>query len=221
MFPPKLLYLYWISTAPVRSYAHFGQQANGIINCDRYSAYKKLTNLNGGLVKTSLSEAIFSKRVRLIHHLQHSAFIDESYQTIRTGLIETVLQQINALNTELVSVKMQLQYIEKYKIADAFVCLTDLDKHNLIAFIAPIVYMDDTDKFAKRFDNFMYGMMIAQIEGSPQFKKGKKQLINVCTSLSKRATIPQVKEKLELINTIDTDEFWQSSDILDFDKVKF
>ena len=32
-------------------YAHFGQQANGIINCDRYSAYKKLTNLNGGLVK--------------------------------------------------------------------------------------------------------------------------------------------------------------------------
>ena len=32
-------------------YAHFGQQANGILNCDRYSAYKKLTNLNGGLVK--------------------------------------------------------------------------------------------------------------------------------------------------------------------------
>jgi len=63
----------------------------------------------------SLSEAIFAKRVRLIHHLQQSAFIDEPYQAIRTGLIETALQQINVLNIELVSVKMQLQYIEKYK----------------------------------------------------------------------------------------------------------
>lgn len=168
----------------------------------------------------SLSEAIFAKRVRLIHHLQQSAFIDEPYQAIRTDLIETVVQQINALNTELVSVKMQLQYIERYKSAYAFVCLSDVDKHNLIAFLAPIVYMDDTDEYAKRFDNFMYGMMIAQLEGMPQFKKGKKQLINVCTNLSQRATIPQIKEKLELINTIGTDEFWQSADSLDFEKVR-
>ena len=131
----------------------------------------------------SLSESIFAKRVRLIQHLQQSPFIDEPYQAIRANLIETVVQQINALNTELVSVKMQLQHIEKYKNADAFICLADMDKHNLIAFLAPIVYMNDTDEYAKRFDNFMYGLMIAQIEGRPQFNKGKKELINVCTNL--------------------------------------
>jgi type I restriction enzyme R subunit len=168
----------------------------------------------------SLSEAIFSKRVRLIHHLQQSAFIDEQYQTIRSGLIDIVVNQINALNTELVSVKMQLKYVEKYKNAEAFVCLSDLDKHDLVALLAPIVYMDDTDEFAKRFDNFMYGLMLAQIEGLSQFKKGKKQLINVCTNLSKRITIPQIREKIELINTIGSDEFWQSSDILSFERVR-
>ena len=168
----------------------------------------------------SLSEAIFAKRVRLIHHRQQSVFIGVPYQAIRTGLIETALQQINGLNIELVSVKMQLQYIEKYKRAEAFVCLSDLDKSNLNKFLAPIVYMDDTDEYAKRFDNFMYGLMIAQIEGMPQFKKGQNQLVKVCTHLSKRATVPQIKEKLELINTIGTDEFWQSSDILDFEKVR-
>lgn len=168
----------------------------------------------------SLSEAIFAKRVRLIHHLQQSAFIDETYQTMRTDLVEAVLNQINALNTELVSVKLQLQYIEKHKKADAFVCLTELDKHDLIAHLAPIVYTDDTDEFAKRFDNFMYGMMITQIEGLAQFKKGKKQLVNVCTNLLKRVTIPQVREKIKLINTIGTDEFWQGSDVLNFEKVR-
>jgi len=168
----------------------------------------------------SLTEAIFAKRVRLIHHLQHSAFIDEPYQAIRTNLIETVVPQINALNTELVSVKLQLQYIETYKKKETFVCLTDLDKHDLLVHLAPIVYMDDTDEFAKRFDNFMYGLMIAQIEGMPHFKKGKKQLINVCASLAQRSSIPQIKEKIELINTISTDEFWQNSDILNFEKVR-
>lgn len=168
----------------------------------------------------SLSEAIFSKRVRLIHHLQHAVFIDEPYQAIRTGLIETVLQQLNALNIELISVKMKLQYIEKYRNSDAFVCLSDMDKHDLVTHLATIVYMVETDEYAKRFDNFMYGMMIAQIEGMPQFKKSRKQLINICAELSKRATITQVKEKLEFINTIGTDDFWQSSDILDFEKVR-
>jgi len=168
----------------------------------------------------STTEAIFAKRVRLIHHLQHSAFIEEPYQTIRTGLIEAVLCQINALNTELVSVKLQLQYIEKYKNAEDFVCLSDLDKHNLITYLAPIVYMDDTDEYAKRFDNFMYGLMIGQIEGLASFKKGKIQLISVCTRLSQRATIPQIREKIELIKTIATAEFWQNPDILKLEKVR-
>ena len=35
-----------------------------------------------------------------------------------------------------------------------------------------------------------------------------------------RSTIPQIKEKLELINTIGTDEFWNESDILTFEKVR-
>lgn len=168
----------------------------------------------------SLSEAIFAKRVRLIHHMQHAAFIEESYQSIRKDLVETVVAQIKALNTELVSVKLQLQYIEKYTSLDAFACLSDLDKSNLISYVASIVYMDDKDEHAKRFDNFMYGLMIAQIEGLPQFKKGKKQLIELSTNLLKRATIPQIKAKLELIKTIGTDDFWEGSDLLNFEKVR-
>lgn len=168
----------------------------------------------------SLSEAIFAKRVRLIHHLQQAAFIDDSYQAIRTELIEIVVEQIIALNTELVSVKMQLQYVEKYKHQEAFVCLLDQDKSNLIMYLAPIVYMTDTDEHAKRFDNFMYGLMIAQLEESPQFKKGKRHLMDMASTLLQRATIQQVKEKLNLIQTICTDEFWECAGLLDFETVR-
>jgi type I restriction enzyme R subunit len=173
-----------------------------------------------GAEAQSMTEAIFAKRVRLIHLLQHSAFADDAYQEMREGLIETVVQQINALNPELIAVKLQMQHVEKYKNKEAFVCLEELDKHNLITYLAPIVYMDDTDEYAKRFDNFMYGMMIAQIESMPQFAKSKKQLMNICVHLAERAIIPQIRAQLEFINTIGTEEFWQDSDILNFEKVR-
>jgi type I restriction enzyme R subunit len=168
----------------------------------------------------SLSEAIFAKRVRLIQHLQHAAFNAEPYQAMRSELVDTILTQIKELNTELFTVKLQLQYIEKYKHAVAFVCLSETDKHNLNTYLAQLVYMDDTDEAAKRFDNFIYSLMLAQIEAMPQFKKGKRQLQSVCENLFKRATIPQVNEKLELIKTVCTDEFWQDPGILDFEKVR-
>lgn len=168
----------------------------------------------------SLSEAIFSKRVRLIHHLQHSAYIDESYQEMRTGLIETVQRQISVLNTELISVKMQLQYVEKFKRTEAFVCLSETDKHDLVTYLVPIVYMEETDEHAKRFDNLMYGLMLDHIEAKPRFKAGKKQLFDICERLSQRATIPQIKAKLDLIHTTMSEEFWQSQDILVLEKVR-
>ncbi|TJY42916.1 DUF4145 domain-containing protein [Cohnella pontilimi] len=168
----------------------------------------------------SLAEAIFAKRVRLIHHLQHASFADEPHQSFRTKLVQTVLHQIHQLNSELVSVKLKLQYVEKFKRNEAFVCLSDTDKHQLIEHLASLVYMEELDEHAKRFDNLMYGLMLAGIEGTPQFKKCRKQLTETCGALSERATIPQVKEKLTLIRTIGTDEFWENAGILDYEKIR-
>ena len=33
----------------------------------------------------------------------------------------------------------------------------------LMQYIAPLVQMDEKDEFAKRFDNFMYGLMLANM----------------------------------------------------------
>ncbi|VBB07170.1 Hypothetical protein LUCI_2414 [Lucifera butyrica] len=168
----------------------------------------------------SVTEAIFSKRIRLIAHLQQATFDAADYQNWRNELIEGIIFQIQALNPELVSVKLQLQHVERYKEKATFVCLEESDKHNLIQYLAPLVYMEDKDEYAKGFDNLMYGLMLAQIEALPYFKRNKRQLINIGINLAKRISIPQVKEKIELINTIQTDEFWQNAGILSFEAVR-
>lgn len=168
----------------------------------------------------SLSENIFGKRIRLAVALQENAFSEDSYQTWRKSLVSECHGQVCALNDELVSVRLRKQYVEKYKEIQVFSYISEGDKGELIAQLAPIVTMEDTDECAKRFDNFVYGLMIASIEQMPALKYAKKQLCDVAALLEKKVSIPQVKDKLDIIKEINTDSFWDANDVLLFEKVR-
>lgn len=168
----------------------------------------------------TLSENIFGKQVRLMMALQESTFADADYQAWRKELAEICHGQVANLKRELIAVKMRLRYVEKYQKEDAFAHISELDKGELEREIAPLVFLDDPDEFAKRFDNFMYGLMLAHLEQMPSFKYAKKQLCDMAALLEKKVTIPQIKEKLPLIREIGTDAFWEAKDLLLFEKVR-
>ncbi|OUO25943.1 DEAD/DEAH box helicase [Lachnoclostridium sp. An298] len=168
----------------------------------------------------TLSENIFGKQIKISMALQESTFAGENYQTWRNELIETCHKQVTALNPELISVKLRMQYVEKYKKQDAFLSISEGDKGELLTQIAPLVQSEETDEFAKRFDNFMYGLILAHIEQMPAFKYAKKQLCDTASLLERKANIPQIKEKLPLLQEIHTDVFWDANDILLFEKVR-
>lgn len=168
----------------------------------------------------TLSENIFGKQIKISMALQESTFAGENYQTWRNELVETCHKQVTALNPELISVKLRMQYVEKYKKQDAFLSIGEGDKGELLTQIAPLVQSEETDEFAKRFDNFMYGLILAHIEQMPAFKYAKKQLCDTASLLERKANIPQIKEKLPLLQEIHTDVFWDANDILLFEKVR-
>lgn len=168
----------------------------------------------------TLSENIFGKQVRLISLLQENDYAEEDYRNWRKVLVDTCLQQTRALNTELTAVKLKLRYVEKYKKESAFALLSEGDKGELLQHIAPLIQVDDTDELAKRFDNFMYGMMLAWAEHTPAFKYAKKQLCSIASALEQKVSIPQIKEKLDVIQSINSDGFWNANDILLFEKIR-
>lgn len=168
----------------------------------------------------TLSENIFGKQVRLISLLQENDYAEEDYRNWRKVLSDTCLQQIRALNTELTAVKLKLRYVEKYKKESAFALLSEGDKGELLQHIAPLIQVNDTDELAKRFDNFMYGMMLAWAEHTPVFKYAKKQLCSIASALEQKVSIPQIKEKLDVIQSINSDGFWNANDILLFEKIR-
>ena len=97
-----------------------------------------------------------------------------------------------------------MQYVEKYKKPEAFVSISEGDKGELLTQIAPLVRSDEADEFAKRFDNFMYGLILAHIEQMPAFQYAKKQLCDTASLLERKASIPQIKAKLPMLQEIHT-----------------
>ena len=168
----------------------------------------------------SLTENIFGKQVKLAVMLQESAYADDAYQAWRTELVGVCYAQVTELNTDLIAVKLRIQSVEKFKKPGAFNFISEGDKGELLQQIAPIVRLDDTDEYAKRFDNFMYGLMIAAMEQMPSFKYAQKQLRDIGTLLERKISIPQVKAKLPVIKEVNTDAFWEANDILLFERVR-
>lgn len=168
----------------------------------------------------TLSENIFGKQIRIAMALQESAFAGEDYQAWRSEIVDTCHKQAMALNADLIAVKLRMQYVDKYQKQGAFASLSEGDKSELLKEIAPLVRLDDDDEFAKRFDNFMYGLILAHIEQMPAFKYAKKQLCDTASLLERKANIPQIKVKLPVLKEIHTDAFWNADDILLFEKVR-
>lgn len=168
----------------------------------------------------SLTETIFGKQIRIAKALQDGMYAEEKYQTWRKELIGYCHRQVTALQTERIAVKLKLQYVEKYRVLEAFTCLGDGEQEELIQQIAPLVYSDEADEFAKRFDNFMYGLILAHMEQLPTFRSARKQLCDLASLLEKKATIPQIKAKLPIIQDIHTEAFWDANDCILFEQVR-
>ena len=188
--------------------------------CGNFEYFRENTKGYESAEVKSLTESIFCKQISLICALQESNFAEEQYQSFRSRLTSACHKDVDDLSYNLISVRLKKEYVEKFKKADSFTALSEIDAHELKKHIAPLITSQDTDEFAKRFDNFMYGLMLADIEQLPAFKKMRGQLCNTAEQLEKKASITQVKQEMTLIKDIQREEFWKNISILTLESVR-
>lgn len=188
--------------------------------CSNFEYFRESPNGFESKETKSLAESIYCKEVGLVAALQDPKFIDTDYQDMRKEHMRRCYERILVLNNALIAVRLNRKYIEKYKNASSFDYLNEVDKGELIKYIAPLVFYEDKDEFALRFDNFMFGLMLANIDNLPGFKRAKKNLCDIANMLEHLVSIPQVRDKIETIKSINTDEFWESNNLLEYEKVR-
>ena len=71
----------------------------------------------------------------------------------------------------------------RYQKPEAFAALSETDKGTLMREVAPLISLDDKDEAAKRFDNFVYGLLLCELEGLPGLTRAQRQLKNTAALL--------------------------------------
>ena len=168
----------------------------------------------------SLSENLFEKRVRLIRALEGSEFSGEGYRSWRATLVKTVQQEVAALKTELAAVRLHLSAVETYKKEEAYQALSDEDVKELVKELAPLVTDEEMDEAAKRFDIFMYGMMLTFLTDRKAYERARESLKQTVHALSGKNGIQAVRDAQPLMEEIQSPTFFPLIDLLKMEEVR-
>ncbi|HHW61998.1 MAG TPA: DEAD/DEAH box helicase family protein [Syntrophomonadaceae bacterium] len=187
--------------------------------CGNFEFFR--VNAQGKEVKhiTSLTEKIFNIKVDLVKELQNIDYQEEQYISFRDELIKELVAEIKQLNRDNFQVKQHLRFVDRYSVIEAWNNLGIIDVSEIKEHISPLIIPDSEDEMAKRFDYLVFTIELAYLLGKPA-NRAKDNVVKTAYALSSLSTIPQVLDKKEIIQKVQTDDFWLEADLFEFEMVR-
>lgn len=167
----------------------------------------------------SLTERIYGYKLDLIVELQNLKYQNDGmFKNYREELIQEFIEEINKLNKESFLVKAKVHYIEQFSKKENWVYISTIDLADIKENLIPLFIASDENESAKRFDNLLYQLQVKRIR-TEKTSRCENAIIETVSELEKLGTVPQVKEKQELILKVaETDylkdaDFWKVEEI--------
>jgi type I restriction enzyme, R subunit len=181
--------------------------------CQNLEFFSQNPEATEGAAGESLGKRLFKARVELIAALDKdfgSGNKEEKNTELRQDTAEFLRSQVAAMNVNNFIVRPKRKLVERYADARSWEKLEMEQQIELATDVAglPSELIDD-DQEAKQFDLLMLRLQLAVLEHEPSFDRLRKQVVEIAGLLEEAATIPMIQQQLEMIQEIQTDEFWQ------------
>ena len=168
----------------------------------------------------SLTEKIYGYKLDLIVELQNIKYQnDEKFKAYREELIEEFIEEINKLNKESFLVKAKLHYIEQFSKKENWVYISTIDLTDIKDNLIPLFLASDENEPAKRFDNLMYQLQVKRIR-MEKTTRCEDAITETVSQLEKLGTIPQIKEKQDLILKVAETEYLKEANFWSVEEIR-
>lgn len=159
----------------------------------------------------SITERIFGVRAEIALELQHPSYQqDEKAKALHDKTKALLRSQVMALNDSRIAVREKMQYVVKYRAEESWTHLITANVFELKNDIAPLLLGSDKETVALQFDllslQYMLEMLLTHNVDAARIKKRIKNLVSM---LNTKITIPQVKEKEDVIKIVGAEQFWE------------
>ncbi len=168
----------------------------------------------------SLTEKIYGHKLDLIVELQNMKYqLDEKYKNYRKELIKDFITEINKLNKESFMIRAKAHYIDQYSKEDNWNYISTIDLMDIKENLIPLFISSDDNEDAKRFDSMLYTLQVKRIRQEKTYKY-ENSIIDTVAELEKLGTVPQVKEKQELILKVAETDYIKEADFWSIEEVR-
>lgn len=168
----------------------------------------------------SLTERIYGYKLDLIVELQNMKYqSDEKYCEYRKTLIKEFIEEIKNLNKDSFMVKNKIHYIELYSKEKTWVYISTIDLMDIKENLIPLFTSIDDNEDAKRFDNLMYQLQVKRIR-QDKTNRCENLIVDTVGELEKLGTVPQIKEKQDLILKVAETDYIKEADFWDIEEVR-
>jgi type I restriction enzyme, R subunit len=184
--------------------------------CQNLEFFSQNPETVDGSVGASLSKRLFTARLELIGQLDEVLAKDpmkegiESVHAVRKETASLLHTEVAAMNLENFIVRPQRRLVEQYAKPEAWTELNGDARSTLAQNIAGLPsQLDPEDEEAKRFDLLILRLQLAQMRVEESFPRLRDQVKAIAGLLEEKAAIPMVREQMELILAVQTDEWWE------------
>lgn len=186
-------------------------------NFEFFSENPKGIETNSGI---SLTERIYGYKLDLIVELQNIKYqSDEKYCEYRNALIDDFIQEISKLNTESFMVRNKAHYVEQYSKKENWTYISTIDLMDIKDNLIPLFSSMEDNEEAKRFDNLLYQLQVKRIR-QEKTNRCESAIIDTVTELEKLGTIPQIREKQELILKVAETDYLKEADFWTIEEIR-
>jgi type I restriction enzyme R subunit len=181
--------------------------------CQNLEFFGQNPDTTDGAMGESLGKRLFKARIELIAELDRGIAgggKEEKQAELRQDTAEFLRTQVAAMNVNNFIVRPKRRLVERYSDAKEWEKLDMARQTELASDVAglPSELVDD-DQEAKQFDLLMLRLQLAILRHEPSYERLRKQVVEIAGLLEEKANIPMVQQQLEVIQEIQTDDFWQ------------
>ena len=161
----------------------------------------------------SLTDRLFCLRLDIAKELQSAEHQEKEFDKQLHDELKTLLhQQVAAIGKERKEARPWLNIIEPYSNQEKWTCLSELDVSRLKK-IGHLIKVDKDDEEAKRFDIVMLHIMLSLIDTTRRVGQFRKVVVNIAAILEKKASIPAVMERIDIIRQVQKPVFWENESL--------
>jgi len=198
--------------------------------CQNLEFFQQNTPTIDAPIPKSLGKQLFTTRLDLIAELDKKSIslsavkettnkLKDTTTTYKVTTPEAALRQqiadllhteVAAMNIENFIVRPKRQLVEKYNNPETWRSLSEQDLNELNQEMAGLPAQTEPEaEEIKRFDILILKLQLAILQSHSSFTRLRDQVKAIANLLEQKSSIPLVQEQLELIQDIQTDEWWQ------------